>query len=275
MGLSQQDDVGASSCQWFWGLYFVQVMPESPQLNKNISEESRRYFRKVTIRKWWTFIGPCIFLFQVFSIIKKEKHRQTYGLELIASENFASRAVLEALGSCMNNKYSEGYPGQRCIWAVGCKIQCSFCVIFFNNQIHFLRYYGGTEHVDELERLCQKRSLEAFGLDSEKWGVNVQPYSGSKNWFCWWVFCLLIMSHDFSSYFQVPLLILQSTRRLWSPMGESWDWTCLMAVIWPMALWRRRRKSQQHQYFLSPCPIRYKFHPGICISVYWPDGFCV
>uniref|UniRef100_A0A8C6WKM6 Serine hydroxymethyltransferase n=1 Tax=Neogobius melanostomus TaxID=47308 RepID=A0A8C6WKM6_9GOBI len=89
----------------------------------------------------------------VFSIIKKEKHRQTYGLELIASENFASRAVLEALGSCMNNKYSEGYPGQR--------------------------YYGGTEHVDELERLCQQRALEAFGLNSEKWGVNVQPYSGS------------------------------------------------------------------------------------------------
>ncbi|PWA33171.1 hypothetical protein CCH79_00013694, partial [Gambusia affinis] len=90
---------------------------------------------------------------EVFSIIKKEKHRQTYGLELIASENFASRAVLEALGSCMNNKYSEGYPGQR--------------------------YYGGTEHVDELERLCQKRALEAFGLNSEKWGVNAQPYSGS------------------------------------------------------------------------------------------------
>ncbi|XP_034396137.1 serine hydroxymethyltransferase, cytosolic [Cyclopterus lumpus] len=90
---------------------------------------------------------------EVFSIIKKEKHRQTYGLELIASENFASRAVLEALGSCMNNKYSEGYPGQR--------------------------YYGGTEHVDELERLCQKRALETYGLDSEKWAVNVQPYSGS------------------------------------------------------------------------------------------------
>lgn len=42
-----------------------------------------------------------------------------------------------------------------------------------------LRYYGGTEHVDELERLCQKRALEAYGLDSEKWGVNVQPYSGT------------------------------------------------------------------------------------------------
>uniref|UniRef100_A0A671RWF6 Serine hydroxymethyltransferase n=1 Tax=Sinocyclocheilus anshuiensis TaxID=1608454 RepID=A0A671RWF6_9TELE len=89
----------------------------------------------------------------VFNIIKKEKMRQTYGLELIASENFTSRAVLEALGSCMNNKYSEGYPGQR--------------------------YYGGTEHVDELERLCQERALKVYGLDPEKWGVNVQPYSGS------------------------------------------------------------------------------------------------
>lgn len=46
--------------------------------------------------------------------------------------------------------------------------------------IHVFRYYGGTEHVDELERLCQKRALEAFGLDSDKWGINVQPYSGIK-----------------------------------------------------------------------------------------------
>lgn len=59
------------------------------------------------------FLTNAAFVSQVFSIIKKEKQRQTYGLELIASENFASRAVLEALGSCMNNKYSEGYPGQR------------------------------------------------------------------------------------------------------------------------------------------------------------------
>lgn len=89
----------------------------------------------------------------VFNIIRKEKERQRSGLELIASENFASAAVLQALGSCLNNKYSEGYPG--------------------------VRYYGGTEYIDELERLCQKRALEVFKLESDKWSVNVQPYSGS------------------------------------------------------------------------------------------------
>ncbi|NXW67822.1 GLYC protein, partial [Hirundo rustica] len=104
---------------------------------------------------------------EVHSIIKKEKQRQRLGLELIASENFASRAVLEALGSCMNNKYSEGYPGQR--------------------------YYGGTECVDELERLCQKRALQAYRLDPQKWGVNVQPYSGSPANFA--VYTALVEPH--------------------------------------------------------------------------------
>ncbi|XP_070811270.1 serine hydroxymethyltransferase, cytosolic isoform X3 [Pituophis catenifer annectens] len=104
---------------------------------------------------------------EVYDIIKKEKRRQRVGLELIASENFASRAVLEALGSCLNNKYSEGYPGQR--------------------------YYGGTEFVDELERLCQKRALEAYGLDPQKWGVNVQPYSGSPANFA--VYTALVEPH--------------------------------------------------------------------------------
>ncbi|GCC35084.1 hypothetical protein chiPu_0013564 [Chiloscyllium punctatum] len=104
---------------------------------------------------------------EVYDIIKKEKSRQRLGLELIASENFASRAVLEALGSCMNNKYSEGYPGQR--------------------------YYGGTEFVDELERLCQKRALDLYNLDPEKWGVNVQPYSGSPANFA--VYTALVEPH--------------------------------------------------------------------------------
>ncbi|XP_059835752.1 serine hydroxymethyltransferase, cytosolic isoform X1 [Hypanus sabinus] len=104
---------------------------------------------------------------EVYGIIKKEKNRQRLGLELIASENFASRAVLEALGSCMNNKYSEGYPGQR--------------------------YYGGTEFVDEMERLCQKRALDLYSLDPEKWGVNVQPYSGSPANFA--VYTALVEPH--------------------------------------------------------------------------------
>jgi len=90
---------------------------------------------------------------EVFSLLQKEKDRQKRGLELIASENFTSRAVMEALGSCFTNKYSEGYPGAR--------------------------YYGGNQVIDENELLCQKRALQAFRLDPEKWGVNVQPYSGS------------------------------------------------------------------------------------------------
>lgn len=70
--------------------------------------------------------APCVPLAKVFGIIKKEKQRQRLGLELIASENFASRAVLEALGSCLNNKYSEGYPGQRWDWLILSVLCCSF-----------------------------------------------------------------------------------------------------------------------------------------------------
>ncbi|XP_018011114.1 serine hydroxymethyltransferase [Hyalella azteca] len=89
----------------------------------------------------------------LYSIIQKEKRRQRCGLEMIASENFTSRAVQECLSSCLTNKYSEGMVGQR--------------------------YYGGNEFIDQVESLCQQRCLAAFGLDPEKWGVNVQPYSGS------------------------------------------------------------------------------------------------
>jgi glycine hydroxymethyltransferase len=90
---------------------------------------------------------------ELCTLIEQEKARQRNSLVLIASENFTSKAVLEALGSVLSNKYSEGYPGAR--------------------------YYGGNENIDRVELLCQKRALEAFHLDPEEWGVNVQSLSGS------------------------------------------------------------------------------------------------
>lgn len=105
---------------------------------------------------------------EMYDLIKQEKDRQVRGLELIASENFCSRAALEAMGSCLNNKYSEGYPGQR--------------------------YYGGTQIIDKIERLVQKRALEAFNLDPKQWGVNVQPYSGSPANFA--AYTGLLKPHD-------------------------------------------------------------------------------
>lgn len=89
---------------------------------------------------------------ELFDIIECEKARQRDSLVLIASENFTSTSVLDALGSVMSNKYSEGYPGAR--------------------------YYGGNENIDKAERLCQQRALDAFGLNPAEWGVNVQSLSG-------------------------------------------------------------------------------------------------
>ncbi|MBI4127584.1 MAG: serine hydroxymethyltransferase [Parcubacteria group bacterium] len=89
---------------------------------------------------------------EVYDLIKKEEQRQKEGLEMIPSESYASSAVLEAAGSIFNNKYAENYPGKR--------------------------YYGGCVNVDLVERLCQKRAREAFGVGKE-YHVNVQPYSGS------------------------------------------------------------------------------------------------
>lgn len=105
---------------------------------------------------------------QVWSILRDEYQRQFDGIELIASENFCSAAVMEALGSVMTNKYSEGRPGAR--------------------------YYGGNQHIDRLERLCQDRAKSLFRLDSETWGVNVQPYSGSPANFA--VYTALLQPHD-------------------------------------------------------------------------------
>jgi len=90
---------------------------------------------------------------ELTSIMAKEVKRQKESILLIASENVTSKAVFDALGTPMSNKYSEGYPGAR--------------------------YYGGNEHIDEIELLCQARALATFRLDAERWGVNVQCLSGS------------------------------------------------------------------------------------------------
>lgn len=86
----------------------------------------------------------------IFEIIEKEKKRQLKGIELIASENFVSEQVMEAMGSCLTNKYAEGYPGKR--------------------------YYGGCEVVDLSEQLAIDRLKELFGAE---W-ANVQPHSGAQ-----------------------------------------------------------------------------------------------
>ena len=86
----------------------------------------------------------------LFNIIKKELHRQSSGLELIASENFVSDQVLKAMGSCLTNKYAEGYPGKR--------------------------YYGGCQNVDQSEQLAIDRAKTLFNAE---W-ANVQPHSGAQ-----------------------------------------------------------------------------------------------
>lgn len=88
---------------------------------------------------------------KVFEIIKKEQKRQNSTIELIASENFVSKNVMKAVGSCLTNKYSEGYPAKR--------------------------YYGGCVNCDELETYCQEQWKKVFNTD---YHVNVQPHSGSS-----------------------------------------------------------------------------------------------
>jgi len=91
---------------------------------------------------------------QIQNLISLEEKRQKGVINLIASENYVSKDVLQALGSVLTNKYSEGYPGKR--------------------------YYGGNLIIDQIELLCQQRALDLFKLDSRNWAVNVQALSGSS-----------------------------------------------------------------------------------------------
>src|SRR3989304_4423870 len=90
---------------------------------------------------------------EVEKLIKAEEKRQKSVINLIPSENYVSDDVLRALGSVLNNKYSEGYPGAR--------------------------YYGGNIIIDKVEELCKKRALKLFTLNPAEWHANVQPLSGS------------------------------------------------------------------------------------------------
>ena len=87
---------------------------------------------------------------EIFNIIQLENNRQNNTIELIASENFASKSVMEAMGSQLTNKYAEGYPSKR--------------------------YYGGCEEVDKIESLAIERLKKIFGCEH----ANVQPHSGSQ-----------------------------------------------------------------------------------------------
>jgi glycine hydroxymethyltransferase len=110
---------------------------------------------------------------EIFEAIAGEQQRQNQAIELIASENFVSQAVLEAAGSVMTNKYAEGYPGRR--------------------------YYGGCEYVDVAERLAIERAKELFGAEH----VNVQPHSGTQANMAVYFACLepgdTLMGMDLSS----------------------------------------------------------------------------
>ena len=90
---------------------------------------------------------------ELATLIKREQKRQRYQLQMIPSENYVSKAVLEAVGSVLMNKYSEGQA--------------------------FKRYYQGNTYIDQIETLVKKKALKAFGLNQEEWGVNVQPANGS------------------------------------------------------------------------------------------------
>ncbi|KAI1290581.1 serine hydroxymethyltransferase-like protein [Xylaria venustula] len=104
----------------------------------------------------------------VFKLLRQEEIRQKSCLNLIASENIMSPAVLDALGSVVQNKSSEGYPGAR--------------------------YHSCCTNIDKIETLCQSRALEAFGLRGEEWSVNVQSMSGSNANL--YVYSALLECHD-------------------------------------------------------------------------------
>lgn len=176
---------------------------------------------------------------ELFDIIEKEKRRQQDSLVLIASENFTSQSVFDALGSVMSNKYSEGYPGAR--------------------------YYGGNENIDAAELLCQKRALEVFGLDPEKWGVNVQSLSGSPANFQ--VYTALLQPHERLMALDLPhgghLSHGYQVRRGLRGRQESGGAPRLYVQCCPFAVQTDKRKVSAVSIFFESLPYRVDEKTGI------------
>ena len=147
---------------------------------------------------------------QISELIKKEESRQLHGIELIASENFVSDNVLAALGSCLTNKYAEGYPGAR--------------------------YYGGCEVVDQVEQLAIDRLKELYGAEF----ANVQPHSGAQANMAVFMACLkpgdtfmgLDLAHGGHLTHGSPVNTV-STIILWPTSSMR------RPVVWTMTRWRR------------------------------------
>jgi glycine hydroxymethyltransferase len=135
-------------CFCLWGESFGWIVPPTASAAAVWRSNRRRGLLLHSPRSTLQDSDP-----ELHELIKQESDRQRSHLNLIASENYASSAVLEALGSCLVNKYSEGYPGRR--------------------------YYAGNAIIDNIETTCKLRAMKLFGLKDGEWCVNVQPYSGT------------------------------------------------------------------------------------------------
>ncbi|GLJ24140.1 hypothetical protein SUGI_0460540 [Cryptomeria japonica] len=166
-GLQAQRSSNQNSCNVSSPLHTFQLSPHASAFHEPNSSCSDMETRRGAVRAWGnqplSAADP-----DLWDIMEKEKQRQWKGIELIASENFVCQAVIEALGSHLTNKYSEGLPGAR--------------------------YYGGNEYIDQIESMCCQRALTAFHLEPEKWGVNVQPYSCTSANFA--VYTALLLPKD-------------------------------------------------------------------------------
>lgn len=141
---------------------------------------------------------------QIFEIIEREHQRQKKGIELIASENFVSEQVMQAMGSCLTNKYAEGYPGHR--------------------------YYGGCQVVDEAESLAIERVKKLFGAAY----ANVQPHSGAQANMA--VFMATMKPGEFLKFYylkswQMEIKFFLMTSNSLNTLSDSTDQICRNTLL--------------------------------------------